>query len=35
MGKIAEIHFGSTIPITTVLDNAKYQLCNAVINSNS
>jgi len=32
LGKIAEIHFGSTIPITIVLDNAKYQHCKAVIN---
>lgn len=30
--KIAGIHCGSTIPITIVLDNAKYQHCNAVIN---
>lgn len=30
--KIAEIHLEDTIPITIVLDNAKYQHCNAVIN---
>jgi transposase len=29
--KIAEIHSGSSIPVTIVLDNAKYQHCQAVI----